>query len=860
MEEAIRAENRPTKNIFLKVFRQSSKICIALTFHDFYRFHHEQLLKTIHTLLPGAHEIPRSFHSWHHPEMAYVFCYMEIYKLRGEEFSPPEMKEFESSLGQHLITIPPLTPALFWPYNEEESYRQIQLLQREILSEKDLPHLHIHFREQNPEFLEFLVHLVRPNPKEPLESSLKRLPASLHTFSHFTHQRTSPFLIESSAFSVKIPSNAFNVRDSIHLLYARRYVLKYLEEILGSFRDYNGGLFEKQQQHFETIRMHLGDKIRHFDIFAEKVFYSIHPVERRLSLNLAEAEDLFTAFSNFIHEDKSPVASKKFENVKIIKTSDLSDQLKLSKISIDSNKTVAQVLLSLGGFHYYCLFCPRELQINSFLETSPSTKEKTKTLKLIFQEGAPLSLNPYHSYRDMRSRVLSKLLFEGLMRLNAHGNPEPAGAVQVSSSSDGLTYTFKLRSSHWSNGEKVTAVDYVMSFQCALSDHVSHPELLFVLKNARLFKEKKAHPHELGILALNAETLQLTLEWPDPHFLHKLASPFFFPLFGPMREPKWFNGPFLVREQNKNGIFLERNPYFWDSKCPFFDQVDIKWVHDVKTIFSLFQQGKADWIGDPISPLSHEIAEDLRKKETLHMRKDSRQFSIVFNTKHPILANASIRRALSLCIDRVSICKTIFPYCDPLPPFLTEQEEATRLFELGLQELGLSRKQFPTLTFSYSHEAHHEDLAHYLESAWKKTLGIQVNQEKTEWNIFRNKLEKGLFEITGTIVETLDEGSLEFYERLEGMSSWNFSQWTCHSYRKTITAAQHTSQRNAMLLHAQQILLDEVPFTPLFTYTHLWAHNLDLENYLIDNEGCIDFSHATLQRRETSSSPKGEGF
>ncbi|MBS0652253.1 MAG: peptide ABC transporter substrate-binding protein [Verrucomicrobia bacterium] len=849
MEEAIRSEKGPNKNIFLKVFRQSSKICIALTFHDFYRFHHEQLIKTIHTLLPGIHEIPRSFYLWHHPEMAYLFCYVEIYKLRGEEFSIAEIKEFESSLAQHLTTIPPLTPALFWPYNEEESYRQVQLLQREIHSPKDLPHVHVHFREQTPESLEFLIHLVRPNPSDPLEACLKRFPASLHTFCHFMHHRQTPFPMESSALSIKIPSSAFDVRESINLLYVRRYVLKYLEEILGTFRDYNGGLFEKQQQHFETIRMHLGDKIRNFDIFAEKVFYAIHPVERRLSLKIDEAEDLFTAFSHVIADKNTTVVHKKFDNVIIFKTTDISDQLKLSRNAIDPNKTAAQARLSLGGFHYYCLFCPREMQISSFLETSSPPKEKTKTFKLIFQEGAPLSLNPYHSYGDMRSRLLSKLLFEGLMRLNALGNPEPAGAVQVSSSSDGMTYTFKLRPSYWSNGEKVTAADYVMSLQCALGDHVSHPELLFVLKNARLFKEKKVHPQELGVSALNAETLQIKLEWPDPHFLHKLASPYFFPLFGTMREPKWFNGPFLVREQNKNGILLERNPYFWDSKRPFFDQVDIRWVNDVNTIFSLFSQGKADWIGDPISPLSPLIAEELKNEGKLHMRKTSRQFSIVFNTKHPILSNASIRRALSMCIDRVMICKNIFSYCDPLPPFLPETEEAKRLFELGLQELGLSKEQFPALTFSYSHQTRREDLAQYLQSAWKETLGIHVNQEKMEWNIFRNKLEKGLFEITGTIVETLDEDSLEFYERIEGQSSWNFSQWTCRSYREAIASAQNKPQRNAMLLHAKQILLDQVPFTPLFTYTHLWAHHPDLENYLIDNEGCIDFSHATLQGR-----------
>ena len=98
----------------------SSRICIALTFHDSLYFNRDRLLKTIQILIPGVHEILRSFYLWHHPEMPYQFYYMELYKLRGEELSIYEMNEFKNSLRENLISIPPLTPVLFWPYNEEE--------------------------------------------------------------------------------------------------------------------------------------------------------------------------------------------------------------------------------------------------------------------------------------------------------------------------------------------------------------------------------------------------------------------------------------------------------------------------------------------------------------------------------------------------------------------------------------------------------------------------------------------------------------------------------------------------------------------------------------------------------------------
>jgi oligopeptide transport system substrate-binding protein len=850
MEKVFETEVSVQKPLFLKLFKSTSRISVSLIFHDSYHFDRDRILNAFHLHLPGYMEMPRSFYLWHHPELPYLFCYLEVHKLRGEEISKRELKSFENALTEQLIAIPPLTPALFWPFNEEESYRHVQLLQKEVHSEKDLPHVLVQFREQTPISLEFLIHLARPQVNDSLEKCLDRLPDSLHFFCHFTHLRKTPFPLELAAFSLKVPALAFDVQESINLLYARRYILKYLEAIIGPFRDYNGGLFEAQQQHFESIRVHLGGKIRHFELFAEKVFYALHPVEQRLSLSLEEAEDLFTAFSEVMQVKSSFAISSRLENVIVVKTAKSSDLYLLSRSEPETKKKVTRAQLIIGGFNYLCFFSHRGMSIKSLLKKSNLSREKTKMLRLIFQEGAPASLNPCHSFVDMRCRLLSKLLFEGLTRLNQFGNPELSGATNVQQSPDGYSYTFKLRPSHWSNGEKVTAVDYVMSLQCALSDHVSHPELLFILKNAQLFKEKKVASKELGIRAIDAETLHLELERPDSNFLHKLAKPFFFPLFGSMREPKWFNGPYLVRKQDKEGILLEKNPYFWDAKRSFFEQIEIHWQNDVETIYTLFHERKIDWIGDPLSILSSSLIKRLEETGKLHKHKASRRFIICFNTKHPILCSPLIRRALSLSIDRAFICKKIFPHSTPVPSLYPVAEEAVFFFEKGLKELNLSRENFPILTLSFSHQTRREMLAEFLQKSWQKILGISIRREKFEWNLFRNKLEKGRFEISGIIQETLSEDSLEFYERSEGKSSWNFSGWTHGSYREIIESARketNARKKNAMLAKAEKILLEEVPFTPLFNYTHLYAHHAELENYFFDPEGCIDFCQARFK-------------
>src|SRR5690606_25856689 len=154
------------------------------------------------------------------------------------------------------------------------------------------------------------------------------------------------------------------------------------------------------------------------------------------------------------------------------------------------------------------------------LLNTPIAEENT--LRLAFQEGSPPSLNPHYSAADMRCRLLNKLLFEGLTRLNPWGEPEPAGAASIEKSEGGLVYTFRLRKASWSNGEKVTAFDYAETWKWALEDFVSHPELLFVIKNARKRREKQCPLKEVGIRVIDPETLQVELEEADPEFLRKL--------------------------------------------------------------------------------------------------------------------------------------------------------------------------------------------------------------------------------------------------------------------------------------------------------------------------------------------------
>src|SRR3989344_3581275 len=839
MDRAIR-ENGTQKHLILKLFRGPSRICVSLAYSSSFTHIKERALNCLDALMPGISELSHSFYSWVSPNLPYSYTYFEVDKLRGKELSTKELSHIEKIANEQMLASSPLTPAVFWPYNKEESHRQIQLLVREMSHRQDFPHLSIHFQEQTANSLEFLIHLVRPQSAASLQ--LTNLPESLYFFRYAHYVIHTPFSIEIDAFSIKMDAQIFDVCDSINLLYARRFLIKHLEAIIGPFRDYNGGLFEKQQDHFEMVRLQLSSKIPYFDLFAEKVFYALHPFERWLSLSLQDIEELFMIFSDLIRNANAyATATTPSGLFTLVKTE---NKINFLRISQAQDALTAYAQLTIGNFHYECFSGQVADKLQNLIQANCTEKD---TLRLIFQEGAPPSLNPHHSSSDMRCRLISKLLFEGLTRLDQAGDPDLAGAANFTVSQDLLTYVFTLRKASWSNGEKVTSVDYADSWKWALEDNVCHPEKLFTIKNARRYRNTQCGFDEVGIKVLDQETLQIELEKPDPEFLHKLSQPFFFPLFGQVREPKWFNGPYLVLEDTKTNLTLCKNPYHWNSS--HFERIEVEYIDGNHEIYALFKQGKADWVGDPLTILSAEQAKELEKENLLKKRLFHRRFCILFNTTHPILSTLAIRQALSLSIDRNEICESIFPYSLPTIPKDYTKGLAQTFFEQGLKELRLTRKTFPTLIFTYSHQTRRGELAAYLKQTWEQTFGIQVRLEKQKWNQFRSHLEKRRFEMCPTIIDTLNEYSTEYLEKLEGLSSYNYSQWTHLVYRQMIDSAKRENdlfKKEELKIQALNILHESVPFAPLFDYVHLYAVHPRLDRPFFDSEGCIDFSQGLV--------------
>ena len=369
-------------------------------------------------------------------------------------------------------------------------------------------------------------------------------------------------------------------------------------------------------------------------------------------------------------------------------------------------------------------------------------------------------MSPYLTGGDMRGRALSKWLFEGLTRLDPSAIPQLAAAETIKVSDDKRRYTFSLRSSHWSNGERVTAFDYLNSWKNVLSRKwaSNRSDLLFVIRNGKTFYNRLCTEQELGIQALDSSTLQVDLEYADPYFLEKLAQPIFFPTFGDSQEPHAFNGPYRVANYNRHTLELEINPYYWDVQKIFFQSIHIGLDSTLEEVVTGFYKGDIDWLGEPFTPLPNAILQQLEQEGKLIKREVLRPFFLFLNTQHPLLRSLEIRQALSLSIDRAFICKHIFPYYSPLfspVPMVDCQtigedlQQARKLFENGLQTLSLTKDHLPTLVFNYNTQfPEGEELAKYLKQTWKETLNLSLHIQPHPWNTLRSNLEKKDFHIS----------------------------------------------------------------------------------------------------------------
>jgi len=480
-------------------------------------------------------------------------------------------------------------------------------------------------------------------------------------------------------------------------------------------------------------------------------------------------------------------------------------------------------------------------------ETPVEAATRNGTL-LLGNAAEPNDLDP-HLSSTLTGQVILNSLFEGLTVLDeASMRPLPAAAESWVVSPDGLTWTFQLRPDlHWSNGDPLTAADFVRAWQRALSPTLAADNAwyLFALKNAAAYNAGElANPDEIGATATDALTLVLTLEHPAPYLPSLLSLPAWFPLhlgnlekFGAFtqRGRPWTrpgelvsNGPYILTAWEPNArIILEKNPQHRDAAHTQVERIVFLPIENADDEERAYRAGQLHATFTlPVTKIA-----TWRKSSPSSLRVDpllQSHFLRINTASHPALADAATRRALSAAIDRELLARSVLqksraPATSLVPPIgdyqpATIHSEAA-VYENGNDNMPHGFPRLPKLELIVRNDALMPRVAEALQAMWKTQLGIDVSITQLEQKTWIQRQQTGDYQLCLSAWTADYPDPLSFLELFLSDSPYNWTRWANPDYDELLTCAAHTSDpstRLTLLREAETLLLHDAPIAPLY--------------------------------------------
>ncbi len=494
-----------------------------------------------------------------------------------------------------------------------------------------------------------------------------------------------------------------------------------------------------------------------------------------------------------------------------------------------------------AAFLAFATGCSRRDSPSASATTAPPTAQ----LLRLSQRSEPATLDP-HLATLPDEFFLIRTLTEGLVVPNPDGGPPlPGVAERWETSVDGRTWTFHLRAdARWSNGDPVTAADFVYSFRRALTPALGAPKapLFFVLKNAAAFyRGQLADAAQIGVAAPNARTLVLTLEQPAPHLLALAASGPWLPVHpasvensggaaardGTWTEPGRYvgNGPFVLTEWRKGQhVLVTRNPRYHAASRIQLTGVRHQVYDSGDTEERAFRAAQVDiTMAVPFTKLEH-YAPPILRRQPLH---ETRYFAL--NTTRPPLNDVRVRRALALALDRDALVRHVLrgaqrPALSFIPPGLGGYTATAQLrpdaaaARALLAEAGFpDGKGFPKLEVAAWNV--NPAILEALQQMWRHELGIETAIVQREGKVHMAAVIAGDFAIAlMPAIPDYDDAAALFDELTTGATG-NFGRWSNARYDELAQRARREtdpSRRTALYRAAEEVLLAELPVVPLY--------------------------------------------
>lgn len=365
---------------------------------------------------------------------------------------------------------------------------------------------------------------------------------------------------------------------------------------------------------------------------------------------------------------------------------------------------------------------------------------------------------------------------EPLYILDAAGTPILGAAESVVKSEDGLTYTFTLRDTTWSNGDPVTAYDFEFAWR-HLVDPANASEYNYIMgiagvKNATEVMNGELPLEDLGCKALDDKTFEVDLSIPVPYFESLMAFPSFFPIneaffeacgesYGTSPDTILSNGPFMISSYEPAALTIElvKNPNYWDADSVSLDGLTFKVIKDAQQAMLVYDAGELD-----VAILTGEQIELYQDESDFTTIPEGYLWFITDNQLKPELANLNIRMALATSFDKDAIVNQILKdgsipanfavpkgfatgpdgtdFRDGTPTYLEcDKEKALEYWNAGLAELGVDSM---TLSLIVEDADPSPRIGEFLQSEWESalpglTIELQVMPKKSRLQYIRER-------------------------------------------------------------------------------------------------------------------------
>lgn len=448
--------------------------------------------------------------------------------------------------------------------------------------------------------------------------------------------------------------------------------------------------------------------------------------------------------------------------------------------------------------------------------------------------------------------VVILALVEGLANLDAvTASPIAGGAERWETSPDGLRWTFHLRrEARWSNGDPVTAHDYVYSYRRILSPALAAEfrEQFYCLKNAAAYADGRTTDFStVGVRAKDDHTLELELTNPVPFLPSLVAQYCWFPVhrptiekFGRMdqRSTAWTrpgnhvgNGAFVLKEWSPGRwVRVEKSPTYWDRDRVRLNAAVFHPIENAAVSEAAFRAGQLHLSSVPVE----RVAAYQRDPRQSSMLIESMLLKTAFfrlNCARPPFDDVRVRQALSLAIDRVQLARTVVqadtaafsltpPDCAGYTADRTLRTDVTEARRLLAAAGFPDGKGFPAVEVPfYVFHGDEQPVLEAVQQMWRQNLGITVALVKQESKTVIAARNTGDYQILSArwIGDYLDP--LTFLDLMLTGGGNNRTGWSNPEYDRLIAEsarAADTNERFAMLRRAEALMLNEAPVIPLY--------------------------------------------